>query len=85
MSKGFGRQQDRILAALDKRPAFYLAELCESGTCAEHVSLLRAASRLYDAGQIRHSYVRLWPPTRGVMRRGYRLLNRPEGGELLKC
>ena len=52
MSRGPGRQQKRILAALDKCPAFYVAELCESGTRAEHVSLLRAAQHLYDAEQI---------------------------------
>ena len=36
MNKGPGKQQRRILAALDKCPAFYLAELCESGTHSEH-------------------------------------------------
>ena len=44
MSKGPGKQQRRILAALDKCPAFFLAELCESGTHSEHMSLWRAAS-----------------------------------------
>jgi hypothetical protein len=85
MSKGPGRQQKRILAALDKCPAFYVAELCESGTRAEHVSLLRAAQHLYDAEQVdimryiaggtQQAYV-------VVMRRGYRLLERPKRGNL---
>jgi hypothetical protein len=52
VSKGPGKQQRRILAALERCPAFYLAELRESGTRAEHISLLRAAWALCEAEKI---------------------------------
>ena len=58
MSKGPGKQQRRILAALEKVPAFYLAELSAGKPRAEVVALLRAAWKLCDAGRISiHGYV----------------------------
>ena len=51
MSKGPGKQQRRILAALEKHPVFFLAELPHSGRT-EMVSLLRAAWKLCDARKI---------------------------------
>ena len=63
MSKGPGRQQRRILAALKKVPAFCLAELFgkyeEGGdkwvpaTRSEKVSLYRAAVKLVAAGKVK--------------------------------
>lgn len=64
MSRGPGRQQRRILAALKKVPAFCLAELAggkyEQGgdkwvpsTRSEKVSLLRAAPKLAASGKIK--------------------------------
>lgn len=50
MSKGLGKQQQRILDELDKRPVFYLDELAQ--TRSEQVSLNRAAWKLSDAGLI---------------------------------
>jgi hypothetical protein len=52
MSKGPGKQQRRILAALEKVPAFYLAELSAGKPRAEAVALNRSAWKLYDAGKI---------------------------------
>lgn len=80
MSKGLGKQQKRILAALDKCPAFYLVELCNSGTRVEHVSLLRAAWKLCAARQI--DIDRYWCGGGDqayvvVKRRGYQTLERP--------
>ena len=51
MSKGPGKQQRRILAALEKHHVFFLAELPHSGRT-EMVSLLRAAWKLCDARKI---------------------------------
>jgi hypothetical protein len=51
VSKGPGKQQRRILAALEKHPVFFLAELPHAGRT-EMVSLLRAAWKLYDARKI---------------------------------
>ena len=94
MSKGPGKQQRRILAALEKVPAFYLAELCEGKPRAELVALNRAAWKLYDAGEISIvSYISGcggWSGGRNmkvlVTRAGYpRPVKRLPKGTLAKC
>ncbi len=54
MSKGLGKQQQRILDELNKRPVFYLAILAT--THIEYSSLSRAAKKLHDAGLINKTF-----------------------------
>jgi hypothetical protein len=90
MSKGPGKPQRRILAALEKVPAFYLVELCAKGSHAEYAALNRAAWKLCAAEKITIWTYRYFCPRILITRRGYPCpRERPERwiveGALDKC
>ena len=68
MSRGYGKWERAILAALDRAPAFYLTDLLPSPHTRAHVvALNRAARCLITAGKIQVMY---WC-TRGGAGLGY--------------
>jgi len=71
MSRGFGKWQRAILAALAERPAFYLVDMLTSAhTKSEYNALSRAAIHLRDAGMIDMHYWSYFHPNVAVCRLG---------------
>jgi hypothetical protein len=73
MSRGHGKWERAILAALDQAPAFYLTDLLPNPHTRSHVVALNRASRnLVRAGKVRATY---WS-TRGGAGLGYMTVHR---------
>jgi len=68
MSRGPGRWQRLILAALEVHPAVYLNTLLPAGfTRAEYTAIIRAAYSLVDAGRIELDRYLCWDGTPGKL------------------